>query len=114
LRRCLSALDTGNLKVGYHSYGYNCSDGSVIVGDHWQCRGCTHGDRDLCDDCIDSWVRELKDLNYSDDYERRLNITSGIAMMLMGLVALLVNSSMAMWEEGDLVAAVCVHFIYPC
>jgi hypothetical protein len=46
-------------------------------------------------------------LDYSDDYERRLNVTAGIAMMIMGLVAVLGNASMNMWEEGDVVAAVC-------
>jgi hypothetical protein len=86
--------------------------GNITVGDHWRCRECAHGDDDLCDDCIDSWLGELKNLNYSDDYERKLNITAGITMMTMGFVALLGNASMAMWEEGDLIATVCVQFLY--
>ncbi|EPE24119.1 hypothetical protein GLAREA_07969 [Glarea lozoyensis ATCC 20868] len=91
------AVEAVSVKLGF---------GKFEVGDHWQCRACTHGEDDLCDDCIDSWVGELTHLNYSDDYERRLNVTAGITMMIMGLAAILGNASMNMWEEGDVVAAV--------
>jgi len=77
-----------------------------VVGEHWQCRECVHGDDDLCDDCIDSWVGELRQLNYSDDYERRLNLTAGTTMMIMGFIAMLGNASMGMWEEGKMIAGV--------
>ncbi|EHK97484.1 hypothetical protein M7I_6750 [Glarea lozoyensis 74030] len=90
------AVEAVSVKLGF---------GKFEVGDHWQCRACTHGEDDLCDDCIDSWVGELTHLNYSDDYERRLNVTAGITMMIMGLAAILGNASMNMWEEGDVVAA---------
>jgi hypothetical protein len=68
------------------------------VGEDWQCRECL---QDNCTDCKESWLREVADLEYSDAFERRLNITAGTAGCVMGLTGALVNASMGLWEEGD-------------
>ena len=54
-----------------------------------------------------AWVREVGAINYSDDFERSVNLTAGSAFVLMGITAGILNARWGLWEVGDAVKGVC-------
>ena len=88
-----------NKKIGYltkHS----------PVSERWKCPECLHHDQELCTNCKESWLHEVSNTEYSDAFERRLNITAGSAGCVMGITGALANASMGFWEEGDVMEQV--------
>lgn len=73
------------------------------MSEGWQCRECLQDD---CTDCKKSWLHEVANLEYSDAFEQRLNITAGTAGCVMGITGALVNASIGLWEEGDVIKQV--------
>ena len=82
------------------------------MGDGWKCRECLHHDlNQCCSDCRASWLNEVSHLEYSDAYERRLDIAAGVSGIVMGVTALLGNASMGLWKPGAVAAQ--VHPLHP-
>lgn len=74
----------------------------------WLCTLCAaHQDAEcgsLCARCQASWLDELTVLEYSDAFERRINVSIGISALLMSSSALLANASLGLWEQGAMIA----------
>lgn len=80
----------------------------MLVGENWQCHDCVEGRSNLCEDCMASWLHELTRLNYLAYNERKLVTITGVATLIMGIVALLGNASMGLWQESALIAFVSI------
>ncbi|KAH7379707.1 hypothetical protein BKA64DRAFT_233724 [Cadophora sp. MPI-SDFR-AT-0126] len=78
--------------------------GKFEVQPNWQCPSCESSPSEpLCDDCRNSWIYELRNLDYSDAYEARLSRKLGVAGLLMGLSGWATNVGLGWFEFGDMI-----------
>lgn len=77
------------------------------VHDGYKCIECHRNPQGtLCSPCKISWLREVGSMEYSDEFERRINIALGSAALTMGLCMGFWNASAGLWEVGSVVGDV--------
>lgn len=105
----------------FPSAGSHDTNHPSVGADDWKCPRCLVDDdvkagfaSGLCTPCRARWLQQLGHVEYSDAFERRLYVISGIAGIVLGLGVWGCNIQLDWWEQGAALGLVCSsYYTYP-